>query len=169
MFCFNCKCEGPRVEISKNGTMVKVKQVCANCKKNFTWNSQPLLLGKYPAGNILLSFATLATGASIAKVILLLKHMGICCYTARTFFLHQKKFLFPTILHYWEQYQARLVNDLKGMKRLIWGGDGRFDSMGHNAKYGIYSVFCSATLKIVHFELVQVCKILISHKNVSLK
>ena len=122
--------------MSKNGTMVKVQQVCGNSKKNFTWNSQPLLLGKY---------------------------------TARTFFLHQKKFLFPTIPHYWGQYQARLVNDLKGMKRLVWGGDGRFDSMGHNAKYGIYSVFCSATLKIVHFELVQVCKMLISHKNVSLK
>ena len=45
---------------------------------------------------------------------------------------------------------------LRPMKNLIWRGDGRFDSMGHNAKYGIYSMYYSSNSKIVHFELLQV-------------
>ena len=35
-------------------------------------------------------------------------------------------------------------------------GDVRFDSMGHNAKYGTYTMFCNTISKLVHFELVQV-------------
>ncbi|CAH3156554.1 unnamed protein product [Pocillopora meandrina] len=34
-------------------------------------------------------------------------------------------------------------------------GDGRFDSLGHSAKYGVYTMFCTTILKVVHFELVQ--------------
>ena len=35
-------------------------------------------------------------------------------------------------------------------------GDGRFDSMRHSAKYGVYTMSCTTILKVVHFELVQV-------------
>ena len=42
------------------------------------------------------------------------------------------------------------------MKDVAWTGDGRFDSMGHSAKYGVYTMFCTTLMKIVHFELVQV-------------
>ena len=114
MFCFNCKNEGPEVSMKKNGTMVTVAQRCRNCGPNsYVWRSQPLVLGRYPAGNILLSFAILMSGASVAKVLLVLKHMGISLYSARTYFLHQSKFLFPAILSYWERYRAALVNELE--------------------------------------------------------
>lgn len=157
LFCFKCKKENPPLEISQTGTLVKVTQHCNQCKSPYTWSSQPLVLGQYPAGNILLSFATLASGASISKVLLLFRHMGLCCYKARTFFRHQKKFIFPSIIHHWERYRETLLHALRPTKNLIWSGDGRFDSMGHNAKYGIYSMFCSSNSKIVHFELLQVC------------
>ena len=157
MFCFECKKENPSLEMSQMGTLVKVTQRCNQCKSLFTWSSQPLVLGQYPAGNILVSFATLAAGASISKVLLLFRHMGLCCFKARTFFRHQKKFLFPSIIHHWERYRETLLQALRPTKNLIWSGDGRFDSMGHNAKYGIYSMFCSNNSKIVHFELLQVC------------
>lgn len=144
--------------MKKNGTMVTVAQRCRNCGPNsYVWRSQPLVLGRYPAGNILLSFAILMSGASVAKVLLVLKHMGISLYSARTYFLHQSKFLFPAILSYWERYRAALVNELKKKRESIWSGDGRFDSMGHSAKYGAYTMFCCTIAKIVHFELVQVC------------
>ena len=35
-------------------------------------------------------------------------------------------------------------------------GDGRFDSVGHNAKYGTYTMYSNSISKLVHFELVQV-------------
>ena len=99
MFCFKCHQDKPSIEMSKNGTMVTVIQKCKQCR-GFTWTSQPLVLGRYPAGNIMLNIATLASGSSISKVLLLLRHLGLSCYKTRTFFVHHKKFLFPTILAY---------------------------------------------------------------------
>ena len=163
MFCFGCKSNNPRVEMKQNGTMVTVIQYCRHCAgKPFTWKSQPYhpVLGRYPTGNILLSFAVLLAGASISKVLLVFRHMGLCAYTARTYFAHQKNFLFPVILHHWEIYRAALINQLKTTRDVVWSGDGRFDSMGHSAKYGTYTMFCATIMKIVHFELLQVIFIL---------
>ena len=62
------------------GTMVTVNQYCQSCKKNFKWRSQPFILGRYPAGNVLLSFAVLMAGASISKLLLVFRHMGLRVY-----------------------------------------------------------------------------------------
>ena len=72
------------------------------------------------------------------------------------FFYHHCRFLFPAICKYWESYRASLVTKIKGMSNLIWSGDGRFDSMGHSAKYGVYTILCFPLMKIVHFEVWQV-------------
>lgn len=158
MFCFKCKQGKPTVTMKSTGTMVTVYQNCFKCGEHaHKWRSQPLVLGRYPAGNLLLSFGVLMAGASISKVLLVFRHMGLSAYKVRTFFAHQKTFLFPAILHYWESYRATLLNTIKGMKDVIWCGDGRFDSMGHSAKYGAYTMFCSSILKVVHFEILQVC------------
>ena len=107
--------------------------------------------GQISRGNILLSFATLMAGASISKVLLVFRHFGLPAYSPRTFFYHQRKFILPSILHYWESYQAKLIQSLKSVKDSVWSGDGRFDSMGHSAKYGVYTMFCCTIMKIVHF------------------
>ena len=156
MFCFTCKGAGPSVTMKTLGTMVTVTQHCLKCKQTFEWNSQPLVHGKIPAGNLLLSFAILMAGASISKTLLIFRHMGLCVLSARTYFRHQRDFLFPTVLHYWETYRADLINKLKTLKDVVWTGDGRFDSMGHSAKYGAYTMLCTTIMKIVHFEIVQV-------------
>ena len=113
---------GPKVSMQKNGIMVTLTQCCENCGANaFMWRSQPLVLGRYPARNILLSFAILIAGASVGTVLLVLKHLGICIYSAWTYFVHQSKFLFPAILTDWERYRTNLVNELKRKKgHLVW-------------------------------------------------
>lgn len=64
MFCFTRKARNPKVSMERNGTMVRVAQHCdIKCQKKFDWQSQPFVLGRYPAGNILLSFATYIKGA----------------------------------------------------------------------------------------------------------
>ena len=63
-------------------------------------HKQPLIFGKYLAGNVLLSFGVLMAGASIGKVLFVMRLMGLCAYSARRFFVHQKNFLFPVILSY---------------------------------------------------------------------
>ena len=95
-------------------------------------------------------------GASIGKILLVFKHMGLSVFESRTFFYHQSRFLFPVVLKYWENYQAGLFAKIKELKDAVWSGDGRFDSMGHSAKYGVYTLLCSPIMKIVHFELLQV-------------
>ena len=157
LFCFNCKADKPEVSMKRKGTMVTVKQHCTKCIKGYVWTSQRYMPhGKYPVGNVLLSFAVLIAGASISKVLLVFHHMGLCVYSARTFFTHQRTFLFPTVIHHWESYQADLISTLKNMKNVVWSGDGRFDSMGHSAKYGTYTMLSTTIMKVVHFELVQV-------------
>lgn len=156
LFCFICKANNPKVSMDSCGTMVTVTQQCQSCKKNVKWRSQPFILGRYPAGNVLLSFAVLMAAASISKLLLVFKHMGLNVYESRTSFYHQSRFLFPIILKYWETYQASLVTKIKGMKDAVWSGDGRFDSMGHSAKFGVYTLLCSPIMNIVHFELLQV-------------
>ena len=143
--------------MKRNGTMVTVRQHCRKCTQGYVCSSQRYMPhGRYPVGNVLLSFAVLMGGASISKILLVFRHMGLCVYSARTFFVHQRAFVFPTIIHHWESYQAGLVTTLKNMKDVVWSGDGRFDSMGHSAKYGAYTMFCTTIMKVVHFELIQV-------------
>ena len=154
LFCLKCKENGPSATMQLNGTMVTVTQ---NCHKSYIWKSQPPPpRGKSPIGNLLLSFAILMAGASINKVLLAFRHMRLHLYSARTYFRHQKSLLFPVVLHHWESYRANLISKVKELKDVAWTGDGRFDSMGHSAKYVVYTVLCTTIMKIVHFELVQV-------------
>ena len=99
-------------------------------------------------------------GASISKISLVFRHMGLSAYSPRIFFVHQKNFLFPIILNHWERYRASLIAQLKNVADVVWSGDGQFDSMGHSAKYGAYTMFCNTILKVVHFELLQVSDII---------
>ena len=73
-------------------------------------------LGKYPAGNLLLSFSVLVAGASISKVLLVSQHMGLTAYNIHTFIVHQKTFLFPAILKHWETYGIALISELNEME-----------------------------------------------------
>ena len=138
-----CKADSPKVSMKKNGTLV-TPTALQKLLTSFTWRSQPLILGTYPAGNMLLSFAILMAGASISKVLLVFKHFAMQTYKGRTFFYHQSEFIFPAILHHWESYRLALISFLRASKNLLWSGDGRFDSMGRSAKYGVYSMMCSA-------------------------
>ena len=96
----------PTATMKQREAMVVVSQHCTTCGDNaFSWRSQPL------------SFGLLMAGASISKVLLVMTHMGLHGYSARTFFVHQKNFLFLVILNYWEQYRASLV----GKCCLEWG------------------------------------------------
>ena len=89
----------------------------------------------------------------ISKILLVFKHMGLSAYNTRTFLFHQNIFLFPAVLNYWEHYQAGLIEKIKHMIDAVGSGDGQFDSMGHSAKYGVYTMSCNTILTVVHFEL----------------
>ena len=135
LFCFNSKVGNTEVELLQNGTMITMHQNFERCgKKSFSWQSQPFMVGRYPAGNVLLSFGILTAGASISKVILMFKNMGLTVEKARTYFLHQCQFLFPAILHHWANYKSSLTEEMKCETDVTICGDASFDSMGALSK-----------------------------------
>eukprot|EP00112_Aurelia_sp_Birch-Aquarium-sp1_P025355 Seg84.2 transcript_id=Seg84.2/GoldUCD/mRNA.D3Y31 product="hypothetical protein" protein_id=Seg84.2/GoldUCD/D3Y31 len=158
-FCFVCKSDNPLVVTRQKGTMVEVKATCCNmsCGYQHRWCSQPYRKdSKMPAGNLLLSMATLFAGGSISKVITIFKHMGLGCVSFTTFFTIQRTKLFPTIYLFWQRYQKKLFDQIIGSNSaIVISGDGRHDSMGHSAKYGAYSIFCNTHPGVLHFEMIQ--------------
>ena len=91
--CFSCKTDNPQLYTRQLGTMVEVKTVCSNpsCSQENYWSSQPNFgNSNRPAGNTLLSMATLFAGASISKIITIFNHMGLACISHTTFFKLQR-------------------------------------------------------------------------------
>ena len=104
-----CVCFTPNPEVmsSQTGTLLKIETKCSKCEEIFTRKSQPFLLGKFPAGNLLLSFAVLCAGASIKKVLLVFPHMGILVHNEPTYHYHQGHLLIPTVISLCGKYQKK--------------------------------------------------------------
>ena len=152
------KCSVVKVSSRSLGSMAVIKQNCLNklCMFKRSWESQPKI-GKIPAGNLLLSSATLYAGASPTQVIRVLKNLNIKTISGRTFLNHQKHYLQPTIIDHWKKCQEEHFEELRNRgEALVLGGDGRADSPGHSAKYGVYTLMDLKTFKVVDVQLVQV-------------
>lgn len=154
-FCHLCRSPNPDVTTSQSGTMISVQTKCKECQQSSSWSSQPMLLGKFPAGNLLLSFAILCAGASVKKVLLVLKHINILVYNESTYYYHQKHLLIPAIVTFWRKFQHDIQQQLHG-KEVSLAGDARHDSVGHSAKYGTYTIFCCTIGLIINIVLIQV-------------
>ena len=151
-------CHNPCIgEIARQkGTCIAIRQLCSHCGHEWVWMSQPYMKD-IPAGNILLSSAILFSGATPGKALRMLNHMQLACISDRIFYRHHSRFLEPAILTVWAAEQSRLLAECKAHdSSLSIGGDGRVDSPGHSAKYGLYALIDLDTNKVIHIELVQV-------------
>ena len=63
--CHLCFAKNPLLSVAQSGTMLTITSTCSQRKESISWTSQPYMLGKFPAENLLLSFAILCSGASI--------------------------------------------------------------------------------------------------------
>lgn len=139
----------------QSGTMLTIEAKCCNCVEVFEWKSQPFILSKLPAGNLLMSLSVLCARSSIKKVLLVLKHMGVLAFHESTFYCHQRHFLIALVVSFWRKYHKRILESIKG-KEVVLAGDGCHDSMGHSAKFSTYTIFCCTIGLIVHLVPVQV-------------
>jgi solute carrier family 8 (sodium/calcium exchanger) len=74
-----------------------------------------------------------------------------------TFYNHQKFYIHPGIIHIWKNYTDSYVEYVKQQGNpMALGGDGRADSPGHSAKYGVSSVIDLGEGLVVHKELVHI-------------
>lgn len=154
--CHICHATEPALTVKQAGTMIVITSTCLECNQQFTWKSQPHMLdSKYFAGDVLLSFATLCAGGSIRKTLLIFEHMGICAYHESSYYRHQRKLFFSSIITHWRSYQDKIFKSVDG-KEVVLAGDGRHDSMGHSAKFGTYTIFCCSVGLILHLVVIQV-------------
>ena len=124
--------------------------------ETFVWDSQPFI-NNIPAINLLVSSSILFSGALPTQVIRLFTNMGCAFISTRTYFRHQKDYLYPAIFSVWKRNQEALLQQVRLEGRgLIIGGDGRADSPGHSAKYGSYTVMELEMGVVLDVQLVQV-------------
>ena len=91
----------------------------------------------------------------------ILANLGLACIIEQTFYDIQKNILQPVIEKRWVKEQEAVVAVLEAAGTpLTIAGDGRADSPGHSAKFGVYTGLETNINKIVDFELVQVCDII---------
>lgn len=142
----------PSIE-KKMGTFIFVKSRCVAGHVH-EWTNQPVHK-QMPWGNFILAASILFSGSSPSKVITLMNHASINCFSVRTFYNIQAAYLIPTVISTWKTSQAELIAQSQG-KELTIGGDARCDSPGYSAKYGSYTLLDVKTNKVMDLQLVQV-------------
>lgn len=151
-------CRSGNVCISKRlmGTLLIITVECYSCTSTNKWESQPFYQSR-PAGNLLLSAATLFAGGSWTMMRRILSHLRLVCIADQTFYTIQRDILQPAIECRWSEEQQRVVGQLQSTGTpLVIASDGRADSPGHSAKFGVYTGLEATLNKIVDLELVQV-------------
>lgn len=151
--CFSCFSRKVVVKCATFGSMLTATIKCKSCKDHRKWQSQPYHEG-FPVGNFLLSGAILFSGLSPYKFLKALNSIFIKVIGYSTFFTHQKKFLHKVVHKTWLGQRDSQFFELKE-EGLVVGGDARFDSMGHSAKYGSYTTMNLETSKILNVQLIQ--------------
>ena len=115
------------------------------------------MIGKMPAGNLLVSAATLFAGQTFTHISQFSTFMNLQFIGKTTFQTIQREVLMPVVSHAWDMMQDHIFTKIKSENRFLrLAGDGRCDSPGFNAKYCTYSLMDLDTQQIVAFVTVQV-------------
>ena len=157
-FCQSCGSPVTHFEkLTQNeGSAVTYKIYChKGC--TYTWHSQPSI------GNTMVSASILITGNTFTKVSAFAKAMNLKFIAASTYDVHQKDTLIPVINQAWKEETTKVNEQMNEKETLILAGDARCDSVGHNAKFGAYTLMDADTTqgkkKIVCLNLVQVSEV----------
>ncbi|KAG1926112.1 hypothetical protein F2P79_025081 [Pimephales promelas] len=143
------------VRSQRIGTFIRVEQQCKHCKYSRKWNSQPVLGGSTPAGNLHISAAVYLCGASFCKFEKICSTMNLQLFKYDTFRRHSRLYIEPAIVHKWTHWRNETLERLSERERVIVGGDMRADSPGHSAKFGSYTMMDLQTNTVVDVQLVQ--------------
>ena len=161
-FCHDCGKQQLHMKKDINGTCIMCSYLC-ECGSSFYWTSQPHS-GTMPYGNLLTAAAIMFSGGSATRILNMMKHLKLACFTERTYFRLQQFYLIPSIQELYNLKQNVLLSRLKNSIQVA--GNGRCCSPGHTAKYGSYSFLEMDTGKIIHTELVQASPCMYSKSSI---
>ena len=156
--CSECLCPVEPSDTVKEyiGSAIKVSLYCTSGHLIRKWNAQPVI-GKMPAGNLLISASTLFCGQTYTHMSQFANFMNLKFIGKTTFQTIQRDIVMPVVDHSWLMMQDHMFEKIKSNnRRLRLAGDGRCDSPGFSAKYCTYSLMDMETQQILAFVNVQV-------------
>ena len=152
--CLTCSLPATIKNIKVKGSQLIVKLACPNHHENI-WKSQPIV-NRYSQGNLTLSAAVLFSANTFEKIAKCFDIANIQWITKTSYYAVQRKFLAGVVHLNYSRMNTSLVNRLKNEGECKLSGDGRHDSLDHNAKYVTYSLMNQQTNEIVAFAVTQV-------------
>ncbi|XP_067946601.1 uncharacterized protein [Watersipora subatra] len=142
----SCDVEGRRL-----GAALTFTITCQYCMHTRTWSTCDMI-GKAASINALLAAAVLFTGSLPAKSLRLLSSLKVCVPTVQTLHYYQRTYLHQIIR---DEFSAMKINLWKTVRGpVVVAGDGRCDTAGHSAIYGLYSLMDCETNFILSAKLV---------------
>ncbi|XP_060759898.1 uncharacterized protein LOC132870278 [Neoarius graeffei] len=94
--CWDCRSGNVCISKRLMGTLLIITVECYSCTSTNKWESQPFYQSR-PAGNLLLSAATLFAGGSWTIMRRILSHLRLVCIADQTFYTIQRDILQPAI------------------------------------------------------------------------
>ncbi|XP_070548761.1 uncharacterized protein [Ptychodera flava] len=155
--CSECGEIVTEVSRSTNGSMLTVKMTCIR-SHNVIWRSQPII-NRMSVGNLLMAAAILFSGNTFNRIAQCFSFLNLTFFSEVTYLSTQNRYLFPVINTAWERESTQVKADLRNMETVKLSGDGRCDSPGYSAKYGLYSFIEQSSEKVVDFTVTQVSQV----------
>ena len=153
--CLICSAPALIKKVITNGSALCCHLSCQN-DHHCVWRSQPLVK-RYYIGNLSLSASVLFSSNTYRILSKYFKILYIP-WISKSRFYQLQEYKFGVTNEAWEKEQTTiLLNSFD--KDVVYSGDGRCDSPGHNAKYLSYSLFDQNMQKVFSVSVIQVTEV----------
>ena len=149
--CITCGKPSKVTKLFIIGTALIVNFTCIRQHKN-TWRSQKLI-NRYYNGNITFAASVLFSANTFQKIPKYFRLAKVAFISESSYYEIEKKFLFPVANEAWLWEQRNLLDKIKNKGERVLSGDGRCESLRHNAKYLTYSFLDQELKKIINFSV----------------